>query len=164
MSSKSKRYVVYDTFWFSTGHWAGPHRSDDHANWSFKKYTRAQAVDEIASYMLHECVKFVSDIDSVFAKDTYEYIHSQDPKRPGVKIYTEKPIVWICVKIIRNGKEEDVNLDALLKEVYIALDKKRNRKYYYRTFYKNRPCWKKQYKCKHQYEIHINHHVDTIKI
>ena len=164
MSSKSKRYVLYDTFWFSTSSWANASWNNDYAKWYFKKYTRTQAINEIVSYMLTKEVRFTSDLSSVFAKDTCRYISIPDPSRPGVKTFIKKHIVWVCVKIIRNGKEEDVNIDGLLKEVYVALEKKRNRKYHHREFCKNRPCWKKQYKCKHQYEIHINPHKDTIKI
>ena len=160
MSHKNKRYVLY-----VAGNWVygsyGRQLIDRKVSWARYTFTRANLVNQIARYCRYDTVKFTADKDSVTVDQLRSYVLSSNPPRPGVKHWDVVKITWCCVKIIRDGKEVDVNLDSLLKEI-----KDCNVKHY--SPFRVRRCkwctpWKQQYKCRKQYEIHIPKHIDTYK-
>ena len=168
MSHSNKRYVVYRTpspwyypryiDWFWDVPVGSPH-------WGRQVCSRTEVIDSLCRfYRNDEIVKFTSDMSSVSSKDTYMNIPKKVSSLPGVKEWDCIKVTWFCIKIIRNGTEEDVNLKSLIREAEAkaAHPACKHSRYWSRSGKYCTP-WKDQYKCKHQYEIHVNKHMDTCK-
>lgn len=168
MSHSNKRYVVYRTPspWYHPRYidwfWDVPVGSP---YWGRQVCSRTEVVNLLCKfYRNDEIVKFTSDMSSVSSKDTYLNVPKKISSRPGVKEWDCVKVTWFCIKIIRNGVEEDVNLKGLISEAErkAAQPECKHGRYWSRSGKYCTP-WKDQYKCKHQYEIHVKKHMDKCK-
>ena len=166
MSHTNKRYVVYDSYWFNHGYlhehgfiWK------NNVTWNRRVYTKKQLIDRLAFWINKKEIKVVADISLVTPADTYYNKIKINSSRPGVKEWDIIRLTLICVKVIKDGEEKDVNLKGLWREAKKVHERISARNCRHRSLEWAPPPvnWKKKYKCKHQYEIHFNPHKDTIK-
>ena len=171
MSHSNKRYVVYSTPSFSryylyckythSGRWGFPYSVE----WDRRVYSRTELVNYIGYYFRRDdIVRFTSDMSSVHYDDTRKYVPKQRPSRPGVKEWDRVTITWMCIKIIRNGVEEDANVKGLVREAQEFAERpKCSHRGHWTHKWKYCTPWKDQYKLRHQWEIHLPKHIDTFK-
>lgn len=169
MSHSNKRYVVYitpeqhifprrDMFGFWDFHF-----NENDVLWRRYVYDRVELVNRIGYYFRrHDLVEFTTDRDTVCRKDTYVDIPKAVSSRPGIKEWDCKKVTWFCIKIIRNGVEEDVNLKGIIREAEAFAEKPRCAHGWGRG-YRMHVSWKDQHKCKRQWETNLPKHIDTFK-
>lgn len=152
---KRKRYIVYKTVNYGL--------FNQHASWQrYKEKTREELInyvisqgEELFNHLLKETVGNVC---------TYVSIPTES-SRLGIKEWKRYDVHWYCIKVLHNGEEIPIDYQALYNEaIRVSLKRKTTKKKHYYWEHKYCVNWKKQYKCKHQYEIHMNPHKDTIKL
>ena len=165
MSKKrNKRYIVYRTYDFrypsnytyDSFYW----RHHCKFEWYPIYMTRDQLVLYAAQKMRDNDNPFFDRLvkDMTQDLDRYAYVPCEGD-RLGIKNWRSWRLDYYCIKTIKDGKEVVIDYNALLKDanrVRQSLDKPKH----YNWSYKYHKSWKRQYKVKHQYEIHLDPHED----
>ena len=147
MSKKNKRYVLYRYSGYTS--WYGLERE---LHWSRRTLTRSQLITNFSTILRIEpdVEKYITT-DMLVIPERCEKV--PDYSRPGVKQFKYYYHTVYCLKVLKGEKEVDIDLKALFNECLKVNSsykpKKRNHKWHGGS-----PCWKKQYRCKHQWEIH----------